>query len=219
MKIQIVVGATLSGQYPMIIKASKETWDSIQHPNFLKTIYLYGSNDKEKRIVTCDNSIDFYAPVEDIRGNEHIKFKHLLDSIAHTEFDYLIIGSSSSYWDKARLLTKIESLAKDKIYCGIDGGGFASGCGRILSRDVVEILRKNLPIHYPCMDEDCLIGSLLINQFNIPITMAERVQYNHDTHRMSRCYHYRCKHESNAKEFEVIAFNNLLKGECFYDVQ
>lgn len=77
------------------------------------------------------------------------------------EFDYILRTNLSSFYVFPRLLKFLETLPRKGCYCG-SGEGFASGCGFILSSDLVKLLiaHKNEfldKIHYS--DDDVLIGA------------------------------------------------------------
>jgi len=217
-KIIMAVGATNLHPYPLLIVSAQRTWDSVKHPNFLDTVYFYGG-DKEGQIglIQCEGYYEHYTLCEETVGNEALKFVQMFKDVWHLDWDFLVAGSTSSYWDKARLFEKVQRLPEKNTYCGINGGGYASGCGRIFSRDVIKKLIDGLPTRV-CNDEDALIGQYLRDEHKVFVNgTPERVQYNYVTHKIERCYHYRCKEQNQDKLLEMVAFQNIFNETCFSD--
>lgn len=212
----MAVGGAYGNYYPTLIRSCQETWDSIQHPNYLKTVYFYGySQNCSLGLNDMGTFYEHYTDVEETVANNHLKFRQMFKDIWHLKWDYLVAGSTSSYWDKDLLFEKVKTLPKNKVYCGIDGGGYASGAGRIFSRDIIKILMEELPDHQSS-DEDALIGQLLRDKYRItPNNNPQRVQYNYDTHKIHKCYHYRCKELTRHKLSELDAFKRLFEQSCF----
>ena len=211
----MAVGSTKQEPYPLLIKSCQDTWDSVKHPNYLKTVYFYAGDTNQ--LIEFDNYYEHYTLCEETVGNEALKFVQMFKYVWHLDWDFLVAGSTSSYWDKERLFDKIQTLSDTNTYCGINGGGYASGCGRIFSRDVIKKLIDGLPTG-TCNDEDALIGQYLRDEHRIFVNgTPERVQYNYVTHNIERCYHYRVKEMSLPKLEEIKAFHNIFNETCFND--
>lgn len=216
MKILILITATHEEPWDKLIQSGKDTWDSIKHPD-VQTIYVYGGSAPGRPVIYNGKEElvgqDYYAGVLDHYDFQHIRYKRAFDFFWEWEWDFMVCGSSSSYFDKKLLYEKCLTLPKDRIYMGIDGGGMASGCGRIQSRDVTDILRKQIE-EKKTHDEDGYMGLILQNN-GIGVTPgAERVQYNYVTNKIKRCYHYRCKN-SEDRMMEIQAFKNIFNESCF----
>ena len=69
----------------------------------------------------------------------HWKFLLTLREVINEEWDYIFRTNTSSYVSKNRLIEFSKNLPKEKCYCGIDGGGFASGAGFFLSKDCARL--------------------------------------------------------------------------------
>lgn len=211
----MAVGCTNLHPYPLLIKSAQMTWDSVKHPNYLKTVYFYGGDKTE--LVDLENYYEHYTQCEETVGNEAYKFVQMFKDVWHLEWDFLVAGSTSSYWDKKLLFEKVQNLPETNCYCGINGGGYASGCGRIFSRDVIKKLIDGLPTRL-CNDEDALIGQYLRDEHRIFVNgTPDRVQYNYVTNQIERCYHYRCKEMNQDKLLETVAFQNIFNEVCFKD--
>jgi hypothetical protein len=114
--------------------------------------------------------------------------------------------NASSYVDKKLALEKAMTLPKEKLYCGKNGGGFASGCGFFISRDLLEIIRRDFD-QTPTPYEDAMIGSVLAKN-GIGITDgAERCDTNGKN--LTDTYHYRCKSDNGDRNKDIIAFNRI----------
>lgn len=82
------------------------------------------------------------------------------------EFDYVLRTNLSSFYIFPRLLKFLETAPKRRFYCGsgdTDDDPIASGCGFIMSPDVVKLLIKNKWhfLNNNLSPDDCLIGHFL----------------------------------------------------------
>jgi hypothetical protein len=102
-------------------------------------------------------------------------------------------------------------MLTEKCYCGIDGGGFASGCGVLISRDVAKIFKDQFD-SYPTDSEDCLMGTYATRN-GIEITKgAKRFDYYFADHsNIPNIYHYRCKSDTTDRTKDIQAFYNIHK--------
>jgi len=213
MKILIMVQATHIPPFDKIIKGQKETWDSIDVEG-VDTIYYYSGNEFKQY------GKDLYVKCPQEANMNNYRFKLALDWIfdSNCAYDYIFRTNASSYVNKQKLKEYISTLPKTKVYNGKLGGGFASGCGFVLSTDLVNILRTI--DDYPTDSEDCLIGDYL-ERAGVHPTDAARwdvFPYNssHDQ-RMKNpyLYHYRCKSDDLDRTKDVWAMkhiHNLLHG-------
>jgi hypothetical protein len=133
-------------------------------------------------------------------------------------YDFIFRTNASSYINKAKLLEHASHQLKTKCYNGKLGGGFASGCGFLMSTDLTNILRTM--DDYPSDSEDCLIG-VYLERAGIHPTDAARwdvFPYNssHDQRiKNPYLYHYRCKSDDLDRTKDVWAMkhiHNLLHG-------
>ncbi len=214
----LVISVKTSERYSALMKAQKETWDSIQEDD-VKTLYFYGERKGEvEEDEYCTYTGDQYH-------YQHIKAKKVLDLVWYWDWDFIFGTTNASYVDKKRLKEYCSKLPKEKVNCGIDEKTFTSGCGIIYSRDVIDIIRKEC-----CQDisddvPDVTQSQILKLKYNIGTTHnGERVDYygwnfeilyNKDGKKISitspyiPCCHYRCKHPTLDYNKEIEAFKNL----------
>jgi hypothetical protein len=67
-----------------------------------------------------------------------LSMEHMLPRLR--EFDYIVRPNLSSFFVFPRLLEFLKTAPKERCYCGHNMGHFATGCGFILSPDLVEML-------------------------------------------------------------------------------
>jgi len=77
------------------------------------------------------------------------------------EFDYVLRTNLSSFFVFPRLFEFLKTLPKQRCYCG-SGEGFGSGCGFLLSPDLVKmlVLHKN-ELWNQSSNDDVSIGHFL----------------------------------------------------------
>ena len=113
--------------------------------------------------------------------------------------------------NKNLLVEFAKTLPKEKCYCGINGGSYASGAGMFMSADVVDIVRTKTGIE-PTAYEDAYIGAIL-GQNGITITPgAQRFEIDHNNYNnIPKCYHYRCKSNTEDRSKDINAFNKIFE--------
>ena len=131
------------------------------------------------------------------------------------EFDYIYRTNLSSFIDLNKAYHFLENNKVDYGSCCLDihiDLHFASGCGFILSKKMVNILINNQNlINYKIID-DVAIGELLIDKLNYNIFNISRydvqnindIIFNNDTH----IFHFRCK--SDDKHINTISYLNKM---------
>jgi len=131
------------------------------------------------------------------------------------EFDYIYRTNLSSFIDLNKAYHFLENNKVDYGSCCLDihiDLHFASGCGFILSKKMVNILINNQNlINYKIID-DVAIGELLIDKLNYNIFNISRydvqnindIIFNNDTH----IFHFRCK--SDVKHINTISYLNKM---------
>jgi hypothetical protein len=203
MRILILVQATKIEPWHSIIEAQKATWDSI-HEGGVDTLYYYSGEEQ------CINDKDLYLKCPHEADMNNYRFKLALDYLYDSNdprYDYIFRTNASSYVDKKRLKEWLMDKPRTNFYCGIDGGGFASGCGFALSTDLVNILRTI--DDYPTTSEDCLIG-VYLERAGIKVTPgAQRHDYYFTGGEIPLTYHYRCKSDTEDRTKDIKAFNHL----------
>lgn len=216
MKVLILIFASKKEPYPELIRAAQKTWDSAPHPN-VPTLFFYGG-DAEHAFgnVRVLNVSDEY-------NMQHVKYKRVLDYVWDWEWDFILRGSLSSYFDKQLVYEKALKLPKEKCYMGRPqyfdhittgvgnwSGEYASGCAQFQSRDVVSILRKELP-ETPHQYEDVLTGQIL-QKFGIGVTPGYEMNNFYPDKKLSRVYHHRCRNESGeSRRDDMDAFETIFK--------
>jgi len=185
--------------------AADNTWNSLNCPN-VQTIFFKGGNEESiiGNVYCSGTSDDWYQM--------HVVFKQFLKYIWNWEWDYILHGGISSYFNKEKCYTKILTLPEERCYCGMKlpyyDYGYASGSSFFISRDVAKILIEHTPDTEIC--EDVLYG-IVLNKFDIGITPgAERVEGPNIGkglkigQKLTPCYHYRCKEDSPENRLQVI---------------
>ena len=206
MRILILSLATKDEPFNELVEAQKRTWDSIEEEG-VDTIFYY-SGDKFKQ-----EGKDLTVKCSGAYNMMHYRFKLALDWIFDKDciYDYVFRTNASSYVDKKRLKAWLQDKPRKGFYCGIDGGGMASGCGFAFSTDLLNTLRT-IDDH-PTDSEDSLIGVWLERYAGIKVSPgAERYDYyfNHGSGPYET-YHYRCKSNDSDRTKDVKAFEHIFK--------
>ena len=90
-------------------------------------------------------------------------------------FDYIVRATTSTFWILPKLKNMLSNLPKNNIYKGsLFFGQFVSGSGMIISKDVVDILIKNMSslIQYSIQNNtnDDVLLSHFMSILSIPLT-------------------------------------------------
>lgn len=132
-------------------------------------------------------------------------------------FDFLVRTNLSSFWVFENYNKYISTLGKEKVANGIIGnceyGSFMSGCGFILSKDVVEFMCNNMVIKdLPNVYDDVAIG-VFLNKNNITLSFGTRGDlWNIPREKVietimeqkSNYYHYRVKYDMGPHDAYVM---------------
>lgn len=215
MKILILVQSSMMPPFDRLFEAQKQTWDSYEVAG-VETVYYFSNfyNEWGSNFVGRNDSSYIFHNMSFDYDMMHWRHKLTLDAVWNMEWDYIFRTNSSSYINKELLLEKANTLPLEKCYCGIDGGGFASGCGVFLSRDVVEILKDTID-DYPTPSEDCNMGTILSKKGILVTPGAERCDWYHGGDRTKNHYHYRVKPNDNDRNKDVAAMNELFAAEIY----
>jgi len=196
--ILILVQACEDAPYGEMMKAQMNTWDKIAHPETETVYYISGEETKfvgKKLYCQCSEAYNMM----------HWRNKIAMDIVClEFKFDYIFRTNASSYVNKKLLVEFSKTLPKEKCYCGIDGGNYASGAGVFMSPDVVDIVRKNTDTS-PNAYEDAYMGAIL-GRNGITVTPGAKrcdVQAVPD---LPNCYHYRCKPDNGDRTKDIEAF-------------
>ena len=206
MSVLVLVLSCDRPPYCELYEAQRRTWDSVHVPD-VETSYYF-----------CDDL-----------PTQHLYLAKALEAALLRPWRHLFRTNSSSYVDKARLLAWADTMLAWRCYAGVDGGGFASGSGMLLSRDICEILVTELPKIRPSdIIEDQHIGSVLAAAGHSVTPGARRYDFWLRAHLRSFCggamlppddaeelresYHCRCKFEGDrAKDVEAMEEIHRLK--------
>lgn len=218
MKILILVCSSHQPPYDSFMKAQKETWDSIIHPN-IETVFYHGSGDNtwEGNVYRSDCAHGYYT--------QHWKHKQAIDACWEKDWDIVFRTHSSSYVDKEKLYEFAKDLPTEKTYGGWKlGEGMdsiiwngheilqecISGAGIFYSRDIADILRKNIP-EGQNIEEDVLSGRIL-QTFGIRPSFDDRSRQDIQGPWGTRdSYHYRIKTADRRQDINTMYLLHKLK--------
>lgn len=210
MKILILVLTYNEHPYDELLKAQKETWDSIEEPDISTIYYTGGLNQYGATWIPrqqANKSILLETSGSDKYYYMASKFKVALEFAKDLDYDFIFRTNSSSYVNKQRLKDFVETLPKEKLYAGwtfVDsedfGGLCVSGAGIFLSRDTAEILREHIDPNFE-QEEDVYCGRILRKHGIVAIDDKSRVDVsivNYET--PTGAYHYRFKTNDRLKD-------------------
>lgn len=166
----------------------RETWGKENDPNVRIYYNLgYGANPTYR-----ENTI--YAPFSEGYANIGYKTLFAFETLLKTDFDYLFRVTTSSFVNIPKLNEFVKTLPTEKYYGGspipFNGGGVddsdkengpavcGSGCGYILSRDLVELIVNNKDKWEHRLVDDLAICKFL-NDFNVKMVECPRVSVHH----------------------------------------
>ena len=211
MKILILVCSSHQPPYDLFLKAQKETWDSVNHPN-VETVFYHGSSNNtwEGNVFMSDCPHGYYT--------QHWKHKQAIGACWDKEWDIVFRTHSSSYVDKAMLFEIAKYLPTKELYGGYDLGrelpeiewmgktikqDTISGAGIFYSRDIADILRNNIPSGVN-IEEDVLSGRILQSLgYGITYINRDRVDLQSiEDYRPS--FHYRIKSGDRMRDIETM---------------
>lgn len=153
MKILILVLSYNQPPYDSLMRAQQNTFFKVPEEN-VETFFYYGSLPKSyptKFVQWENNELQFDATDAYYLMAE--KFKMALDVVCDEKFpfawDIIFRTNSSSYVHKKRLKNFVSMFPDRKLYAGWqihgnEGFDVCSGAGFFISRDVAEILRKEI---------------------------------------------------------------------------
>jgi hypothetical protein len=215
MKILVLIIACNQEPYISLKNTIQNTWNSIKHPN-IEVLYLYSYN-----------GITAYTPNSElvVNGDESYygiglktlnAFKYCINNI---EFDYIYRTNLSSYLHLKGLYEYTEHIPLNNIYRGAvgdhNGIKFASGCGYLISKDLVRYVvdHGHLWDHKSFLD-DVSIAKVLqsssiypspIDRIDIPNAHELNI---FDYTKINDCFHFRCKSEID-RNHDIKAINML----------
>lgn len=174
---KILVLIIASDDKPIYVELQK-IWRSYMHkdPDHIEA-YFIRSNPSLTTTYKVDGDIIWLPSVENlipgIINKTILALEAFLPRIQQ-EFDYVLRTNLSSFYVFPRLLDFLEQCPKTNFYGGVKviSGPytFASGCGFLMSPDVVDLLVKNKAhfLNNTAAHDDGIIGAFLLNN-KIPI--------------------------------------------------
>lgn len=222
--MKVIVLVTMSYNLP-IYEEHQKLWRSFMHQNpNIKSYFIVSSEYISKTICLGDIILtpgkEGYLPEQNITGARLEKTIDALELIQDETYDFVIRTGTSSIWIYPNMLDFLKTLPREKVYAGIDGGGFVSGAGIIMSKDICDLLCKCKNEAYSCLyEEDVKIGQFMINH-NIPIrninTRTDILSF--DSYKyiklLPNMYHFRVKFHVNnpdERQREILIMNDILK--------
>jgi hypothetical protein len=171
--IKVLVLIIASDQFP-VYSALQEMWRSYMHvdPEHIEAYFIKGderlpTTTMIKGDIIWSKTRDDWIPASGgILNKTILSLEMMMPRIR--EFDYILRTNLSSFYVFPRLLQFLKRLPKTRCYCGSDigDGKTGSGCGFIMSPDVVKMLVKNKRrfLNVTHVGDDEAIGSFLRSQ-------------------------------------------------------
>lgn len=212
MGLIILVFTCQKHPYKRLLDVAQKTWASVGVKN-VKTIFFYGGATEKLLQIPNTEIYEYCTGTSDEYEYQHIKYRKALQLANTFDYDYILRGNISSYFDKKMALQKCKDLPKEKCYYGKDGGGFASGCGHFLTRDVANILINSIgdEAHEA---EDKLVGEILLSKGISVMDNSDRHDIYFPNEEYFDTYLYRCKTNEKTdldRNKDVEAFNKIHK--------
>lgn len=218
MKILILVlSLNDGGIYDKFYESQKKTWDS-EKIDGVETLYYFGNSGiNSHRFMDENDIIDGNEILVNV-GESHLGHKTIraFNLIKELDFDYIFRTNSSSYVDKKMLLEYVKTKPKFNYYSGVIGNHhgikFSSGCGYILSKDLLNLVlnQKNNWNHN--LVDDVAMGKLLYDN-NINPSFNERFDVSDGTGIPMNFFHYRLKNHDRNFDIETMYNIKKLKDE------
>lgn len=230
-KVIMLVIASYDNIYNDII----ETWKTyMKRVNNVKIYLLHCRSDlDEEMIADDDEGIIFYNCEESFVPGIFLKSIHSMN-YCHKKYryDYLIRTNLSSFYNIPRLLNFLDEQPKNNFAGGCHGVShdvpFISGCGIILSYDLVErmlksALEENAVDHIQSYPDDVVLSYLInlhinpITYTDIPCSHISEKLTNEKIELLSREYfHFRNRNDITNRVLDST--NISLLAKYFYNV-
>lgn len=163
MKVLITILSCQNEPYPRLQETIKNTYAS-HHVDGVEIVYYYG-------LPRQSNTYnELYLPIPEKHENIGYKTAYAFEYFLKKEFDYLFRVNCSCYVDQERLVEWLQDKPKEWFYAGVEadyGIHFMHGSGYILSRDLVELVVKNMNQWDHNHADDVALGKLL-TKLDIP---------------------------------------------------
>lgn len=206
-------------------KELQKVWSSYMHldPEHIEAYFIRGNPELTAEFEVVDDVVWCKTEENVIPGilNKTImSMEYLLPRI--DEFDFILRTNLSSFYVFPRLLEFLKTIPKTGCYCA-SGEGFGSGCGFLLSSDIVKLLVENKNhLFNNSINDDVAIGYFLRDK-GIKLYPAPRIDFlsledwfNYRDKITSNDFHFRVKnlkHELRATE-DLFIYSELL--DVFY---
>ncbi len=207
----------ISSDTELVYEKHRKVWRSYMNKNPYIESYFIQYRDGPSEI---EGDIFWLTGKESFQGI----ITKTIDSIEYflnkDSYDFIIRTNMSSLWNFKALLSFLETIPKEGVYCGIIGEYFKinyiSGSGFIMTPDVAKILVKNRAIAEKVKIIDDVDIGYCLEQFGISRIPGKRVDffsmgmyltYNYDP----SVYHYRLKWNNySLRHEEADAMMDLL---------
>lgn len=220
--MKVLVLITLSYDQP-IYSEHRDVWRSFMHAHPDVDSYFISSREDVKDTFIEGDIVWTPGPEGYSNGTPSgARLEKTLDALKHligNHYDFVVRTGLSSIWIYPNLIKFLSTLSTKNVYCGIDGGGFVSGAGIIMSHDIAAMLVDNytLATSQP-YEEDVRIASCF-ELLGVPITRGSRVDIVSLDHYKSclipvDTFHFRVKfhiNNQNVRKDEVIVMRDILR--------
>jgi hypothetical protein len=206
--ITIAVSSILEPWITIENEGIRKTWLLNKNDNDLVLFYYGGVND----LTVNDDRI--YLPHPEGFMNIGHKTIMLMEYILKNyDFDYVFKTNTSSYIDLKKLNEYVDNMPLNNLYSGVIGDynngnntiRFVSGCGVLLSKDMVELYINNKNDVNHNIIEDVAMGDFF-NKKNIKYSIGPRIDINFSNENNIPLghFHYRCKdYERNNRNNDI----------------
>jgi len=162
--LKLLVLVIASDDLPVYPELQK-SWKSYMHldSDHVEVYFIRGDPDLPVLYEIRDNVI-WTRSSEGVRpgliNKTLLSLECILPKMEH--FDYLLRANLSSFFYFPKLLEFLKTLPPKRCYCGSGEGGTASGCGFILSPDLVKLIVNNKHLMFNVDNyDDCIIGTFM----------------------------------------------------------
>ena len=185
--------------------------NSISNSNpFIKVIYPYllrAFNAKLNGKIFASKVEDGQITTEAPEGWSFIGVKTISAfncALETSDFDFMFRINTSSYLNVEKLRETLLKVEPRNYYAGVMGNhkgqSFASGCGYILSRDLVQLVVDNFKLWNHSLIDDVALGELLTKEFDFQIQEFSRIDVDSvdkvrsiSDQELSNTFLFRCK--------------------------
>jgi len=140
-----------------------------------------------------------------------LSMEYFLSQQDEFEFDYVLRTNLSSFYVIPKFFDFLHTLPKNRLYCA-SGEGFGSGCGYLLSSDVVEMIVKHKHEIYDNIGDDDVVMAQFLFKNGIRLLPAPR----NDFYSLSDWLTY--KQQSNFDHFHFRVKNFIHENRATEDL-